>query len=55
MFDFEEMAKLALGPSWDKLTAQQRTEFVRLFGDLFERSYNRIMLRDGAARAPLKH
>ena len=39
-FDFEEMAKLALGPSWERLTPQQRTEFVSLFGNLFERSYN---------------
>jgi MlaC protein/MMPL family len=34
-FDFEEMAKLALGPSWERLTPQQRTEFVSLFGNLF--------------------
>jgi phospholipid transport system substrate-binding protein len=44
-FDFEEMAKLALGPYWDKLTPQQRTEFVSLFGTLFERSYNSLVLR----------
>ena len=37
-FDFEEMSKLALGPNWDRLTPQQRTEFVSLFGNLFERS-----------------
>jgi phospholipid transport system substrate-binding protein len=44
-FDFEEMAKLALGPYWDRLTPQQRTEFVGLFGNLFERSYNNLVLR----------
>jgi phospholipid transport system substrate-binding protein len=44
-FDFEEMAKLALGPSWERLTPQQRTEFVSLFGTLFERSYNNLVLR----------
>jgi phospholipid transport system substrate-binding protein len=44
-FDFEEMAKLALGPYWDKLTPPQRTEFVSLFGTLFERSYNNLVLR----------
>jgi phospholipid transport system substrate-binding protein len=44
-FDFEEMSKLALGPSWDRLTPQQRTEFVSLFGDVFERSYNNLVLR----------
>ena len=44
-FDFEEMAKLALRPSGDRLTPQQRTEFVSLFGTLFERSYNNLVLR----------
>jgi phospholipid transport system substrate-binding protein len=44
-FDFEEMAKLALGPYWDRLTPPQRTEFVSLFGTLFERSYNNLVLR----------
>jgi phospholipid transport system substrate-binding protein len=44
-FDFEEMAKLALGPSWDRLTPQRRTEFVSLFGNLFERAYNNLVLR----------
>jgi len=44
-FDFEEMAKLVLGPYWDRLTPQQRTQFVSLFGTLFERSYNRLVLR----------
>ena len=44
-FDFGEMATLALGPSWDKLTAPQRAEFVNLFGTLFERSYNNLVLR----------
>ncbi len=44
-FDFEEMAKLALGPYGDRLTPQQRTEFVSLFGTLFERSYNTLVLR----------
>jgi phospholipid transport system substrate-binding protein len=44
-FDFEEMSTLALGPSGDRLTPQQRTEFVSLFGTLFERSYNNLVLR----------
>jgi phospholipid transport system substrate-binding protein len=44
-FDFEEMAKLALGPSWNRLTPQQRTEFVCLFGPLFEHLYNSLLLR----------
>jgi ABC-type transporter MlaC component len=41
-FDFEEMAKLALGPSGDRWTPQQRTEFGRLFGHLCERSYHSL-------------
>jgi phospholipid transport system substrate-binding protein len=50
-FDFEEMAKLALGPYWDRLTPpQQRTQFVSLFGTLFERSYNSLVLRFLAER-----
>ncbi len=49
-FDFEEMAKLALGGHWEKLTPQQRAEFVGLFGDLFERSYNRLVLQFLAGR-----
>jgi phospholipid transport system substrate-binding protein len=43
--EFEEMARIALGPHWARLTPEQRAEFVRLFGDLFERSYNRLVLR----------
>ena len=49
-FDFQQMAKEALGPQWDKLTPQQREEFVGLFGDLFERSYNLLVLRFLGAR-----
>jgi phospholipid transport system substrate-binding protein len=44
-FDFAEMSRIALGAHWDKLTAEQQTEFISLFGDLFERSYNRLVLR----------
>jgi phospholipid transport system substrate-binding protein len=44
-FDFEEMAKLALGPYWDRLTPPLRTQFVSLFGNLFEGSYNSLVLR----------
>jgi phospholipid transport system substrate-binding protein len=44
-FDFQEMAREALGTHWGKLTPQQRTEFIDLFGNLFERSYNRLVLR----------
>jgi phospholipid transport system substrate-binding protein len=44
-FDFREMARESLGSHWEKLTPQQRDEFTVLFGDLFERSYNRLVLR----------
>ncbi len=39
IFDFEETAKRALGPHWQKLTEPQRREFVSLFTDLLERAY----------------
>lgn len=38
-FGFEEMARRALGRHWRDLNADQRQEFVGLFGDLLERSY----------------
>jgi phospholipid transport system substrate-binding protein len=44
-FDFQEMAKESLGTYWGKLTPQQREEFAPLFGHLFERSYNRLVIR----------
>jgi phospholipid transport system substrate-binding protein len=44
-FDFQEMAREALGGHWGKLTAPQRDEFTNLFGTLFERSYSRLVLR----------
>jgi phospholipid transport system substrate-binding protein len=44
-FDFQEMAREVLGVHWGKLTPQQRDEFTDLFGNLFERSYSRMVLR----------
>jgi phospholipid transport system substrate-binding protein len=44
-FDFREMARESLGTHWSTLTPQQRDEFTDLFGNLFERSYNRLVLR----------
>jgi phospholipid transport system substrate-binding protein len=44
-FDFREMARESLGTHWGKLTPAQRDEFIELFGSLFERSYNRLVLR----------
>jgi phospholipid transport system substrate-binding protein len=44
-FDFQDMSREVLGTQWTKLTPPQQEEFARLFGDLFERSYNRLILR----------
>ncbi len=44
-FDFERMAQESLGAPWTALTAPQRAEFIRLFGDRFERSYSLLVLR----------
>ena len=43
-FNYAEMAARSLDSHWDKLTAQQRRTFVDLFGELFERSYSRMVL-----------
>ncbi len=39
-FDYEEMAKRSLGPTWGKLSPAQRSEFTRLFAELLEVSYS---------------
>lgn len=39
-FDYREMAKRSLGPTWGKLNSAQRDEFVRLFAELLEASYS---------------
>ena len=44
-FDFPAMAQDSLGTHWASLTAEQRDRFVGLFGQLFERSYDRLVLR----------
>lgn len=44
-FNYAEMAERSLNFHWDKLTPQQRQEFVALFGELFERSYTRMVLQ----------
>jgi phospholipid transport system substrate-binding protein len=38
-FDYEEMAKRSLGPTWGRLNATQRREFTRLFSQLLEATY----------------
>jgi phospholipid transport system substrate-binding protein len=39
-FDYQEMAKRSLGPTWGKLSAGQRQEFVAVFSQLLEASYS---------------
>jgi phospholipid transport system substrate-binding protein len=39
LFDFNEMARRALGRHWTERSGRERAEFVRLFTDLLERSY----------------
>ncbi|HEV8474339.1 MAG TPA: ABC transporter substrate-binding protein [Methylomirabilota bacterium] len=39
IFDFGETAKRSLGRHWTARTPTEREEFVKLFGDLLERSY----------------
>ena len=39
IFDFGETAKRSLGRHWADRTPAERDEFVKLFGDLLERSY----------------
>jgi len=39
-FDYQEMAKRSLGPTWGKLSPGQRQEFVSLFAQLLEASYS---------------
>jgi len=39
IFDFTETARRSLGRHWAARTPAEREEFVRLFGDLLERSY----------------
>ncbi|MBI2529337.1 MAG: ABC transporter substrate-binding protein [Candidatus Rokubacteria bacterium] len=39
IFDFGEIARRSLGRHWQGRTDKEREEFIRLFGDLLERSY----------------
>jgi phospholipid transport system substrate-binding protein len=38
-FDFDEMAKRSLGPSWRQRTQEERKEYVTLFRQVLENSY----------------
>ncbi len=42
-FNFAEMAKRSLGPTWGRRTAQEQEEFVRLFTEVLERAYAEII------------
>lgn len=44
-FNYAKMAERSLNSHWGKLTAPQRRMFVDLFGELFERSYSRLVLQ----------
>ncbi len=39
IFDYGEIARRSLGRHWQGRTDKEREEFIRLFGDLLERSY----------------
>jgi phospholipid transport system substrate-binding protein len=43
-FNYAEMAERSLDSHWAKLSREQRQAFVALFGELFERSYSRLVL-----------
>jgi len=42
-FNFAEMAKRSLGPTWNRRTPQEQEEFVRLFTEVLERAYAEII------------
>ena len=39
IFDYPDTARRALGAHWNPRTPQEREEFIRLFGELLDRSY----------------
>ena len=43
-FDTARMARKALGEHWKQLTETQRAEFKKIFQDLFQDSYTRLVL-----------
>ena len=43
-FEFNAMARHALGQHWDKLNEAERAEFKALFQDLFQDSYTKLVL-----------
>ncbi len=48
IFDYEEMARRALGPHWRRRTPAEQEEFVKLFRDFIEKIYtDKIDLYEG--------
>jgi len=43
-FYFDGMSRLALGPYWNKIGKTERAEFERIFTDLFQDSYTKLVL-----------
>jgi phospholipid transport system substrate-binding protein len=39
IFDYTELSRRTLGREWSKFNPQQQNEFVKLFGDLLEKTY----------------
>jgi phospholipid transport system substrate-binding protein len=39
IFDYTELSRRTLGREWTKFNVQQQNEFVKLFGDLLEKTY----------------
>jgi hypothetical protein len=46
-FDFAEMARRSLGPTWRRVSPEEQQEFVRLFTDLAESYVNNIESYNG--------
>ena len=44
VFDFTELSKRALGRDWKKMSAEQQTEFVKLFKELLQGVYANQLL-----------
>jgi phospholipid transport system substrate-binding protein len=39
LFDFQEMSRRSLGPTWDTVSPTEKQEFIRLFTNLIANSY----------------
>ncbi len=43
-FYFDAMAQQALGPYWEKVSPAEKSEFKKVFQDLFQESYTKLVL-----------